>query len=166
MTTHPSTRPRRHWHSGCYALLLVLSCNASHAALGEKRTLVAPTSTSAATQMRALKPALQTAGVTQQSSTLPTGTTVVEYLDKGGTVFAISWQGPVLPDLPATLGSYFPQFTAEVQRLGRAARAGGALNLRTADLVVHSQGRMRQFSGYAYAPGLVPEELDVQDALR
>ena len=149
-------------------MLLVLSCSASHAALGEKRALPAPASTSSstATQLRALKPALQTAGVTQQSTTLPTGTTVVEYLDKTGTVFAISWQGPVLPDLPATLGSYFPQFTAEVQRLGRAARASGALNLRTADLVVHSQGRMRHFSGYAYAPGLVPEGLDVQDALR
>jgi hypothetical protein len=154
-------RPYFAWMIG----LLLLS-NTCHAALGEKRALSASAPSDNATQRRAQTPALQTAGVTQQSSTLPTGTTVVEYLDKTGTVFAVTWQGPVLPDLPATLGRYFPQFTAEIQRLGRAARAGGVLNLRTTDLAVHSQGRMRHFSGYAYAPSLVPEGLDMQDALR
>jgi Protein of unknown function (DUF2844) len=161
-------KPTRWQQHSVLCALLLLCSHVSHAALGEKRALPAPASatSTAVTQLRAVKPALQAAGVTQQSSALPTGTTVVEYLDPTGTVFAISWQGPVLPDLPATLGNYFPQFSAEVQRLGRAARAGGALNLRTTDLVVHSQGRMRHFSGYAYAPGLTPAGLDVQDALR
>lgn len=154
----------RHYFAWMIGLLL-LSSNC-HAALGEKRALSAPAPSDNATLRRAQTPALQAAGVTQQSSTLPTGTTVVEYLDKTGIVFAVTWTGPVLPDLPATLGSYFPQFNMQVQQLGRAARAGGVLNLRTADLVVHSQGRMRHFSGYAYAPGLVPVGLDVQDALR
>lgn len=145
---------------------LLLLSNPCQAALGDKRAASASAPSDNATQRRAQTPALQAAGVSRQSTLLPNGTTVVEYLDPSGTVFAVSWVGPVLPDLPATLGSYFPQFTAEIQRLGRAARAGGVLNLRTTDLVVHSKGRMRNFSGYAWAPALVPAGLDVRDALQ
>ncbi|MBC7918116.1 MAG: DUF2844 domain-containing protein [Rhodoferax sp.] len=144
-------------------LALSISC---HAALGEKRAVSVSAPSEHAVQRRAQPPALQAAGVSRQSTVLPTGTTLVEYLDASGTVFAVSWTGPVLPDLPDTLGRYFPQFTAETQRLGRAARAAGVLNLRTTDLVVHSRGRMRHFSGHAYVPGLVPAGLDVHDALR
>ena len=148
--------------------MLLLACGSSHATLGEKRSTSATgttASTTAAPQLRAQASTLQTAGVTQQATPLPNGTSVVEYMDRNGTVFAVTWEGPVLPDLPATLGRYFAQFKSEVQQLGTASRRAGVLNLRGSDLVVHSEGRMRRFSGYAYVVSLVPPGLNLQDVL-
>jgi len=138
-----------------------------HAALGEKRAVVTSAGVGVVgAQLRAQTPSLQMAGVTSQSTQHPNGTTVVEYAAKDGIVFAVTWQGPVLPDLPAQLGTFFPQFRDELQRLGSGSRLASVLNLRTVDLVVHSQGRMRHFSGYAYAPSLVPAGLDVLDVVQ
>lgn len=148
--------------------MLLLACDSSHATLGEKRSTSAASTTAstiAAPQLRAQASTLQTAGVTQQTTQLPNGTSVVEYMDRNGTVFAVTWEGPVLPDLPATLGRYFAQFKSEVQQLGTASRRAGVLNLRDSDLVVHSEGRMRRFSGYAYVVSLVPPGLNLQDVL-
>lgn len=148
----------------CLALLLV--CSSSHATLGEKRaTPNSATATVTAPQLRAQASSLQTAGATQQSSLLPNGTQVTEFMDRSGTVFAVTWEGPVLPDLPATLGRYFAQFSTEVKQMGSASRRSGALNLRSGDLVVHSEGRMGRFSGYAYVQSLLPAGLDLQDVL-
>jgi hypothetical protein len=46
------------------------------------------------------------------------GITVREYVLPNNVVFAVSWQGPVRPDMGALLGSYFPNFvTAGEERL-------------------------------------------------
>src|SRR5580704_12348400 len=39
-----------------------------------------------------------------------TGTVVREYASPTGTVFAVAWQGPWLPDMRQLLGSYFEQY--------------------------------------------------------
>src|SRR5690606_22139825 len=59
------------------------------------------------------------------------GLIVREYADAGGTVFAVSWQGPVKPDLHMLLGRHFG-------RLHRATPAGtGPLHVRDPDLVLY-----------------------------
>ena len=40
-----------------------------------------------------------------------------EYLDRAGNVFAVSWSGPVLPDLQRLLGAHFAQYTAALAAL-------------------------------------------------
>ena len=40
------------------------------------------------------------------------GTTVREYVSPSGTVFAVSWDGPWMPDLQQTLGSYLRSLSA------------------------------------------------------
>jgi hypothetical protein len=90
----------------------------------------------------------------------PSGTTVREYISPSGTVFAVGWQGPVMPDLKQALGSYFDRYTA-----GAAGKQAGHrhVEVREPDLVVQSNGHMRSFSGRAYLPQLLPQGVTVED---
>lgn len=106
------------------------------------------------------------AAYTIQESVLDTGTTVTELATPAGVVFAVSWRGPVLPDLNALLGEYFKAFRQEAQLARTAGRRGSPLAMETDALVVRSNGRMRNFFGSAYAPGLVPADVNIKDALQ
>ena len=87
----------------------------------------------------------------------PAGVTIREYYAPGGTVFGVAWEGPWPPDMRQLLGSYFEQF----QRANEAARSTrktrGVLVVNDGSLVVRISGHARAFSGFAYAPGLLPQ---------
>lgn len=83
----------------------------------------------------------------------PAGTTVREFANADGIVFAVTWNGPFQPDLRQALGSYFEAYKSAP----RAKRYGHAHDIvQQPGLVVHSTGRMRSFMGIAYVPGLIP----------
>jgi hypothetical protein len=89
----------------------------------------------------------------------PSGTTVREFVAPSGWVFAVTWQGPFLPDLRQTLGTYFEAY----QSAPRSKQAGRTrLLLDQPDLVVHSVGHPRAFFGRAYVPKLVPAGVAVE----
>ncbi|WP_407655424.1 DUF2844 domain-containing protein [Burkholderia alba] len=96
------------------------------------------------------------ANYTVRETTLGSGTVVREYLSSAGTVFAISWRGPVVPDLSDLLGTYFPQYVAGVQatHLVHGVRAPVAVDAD--NLVVHTGGHMGSFSGQAWLPQALP----------
>ena len=86
------------------------------------------------------------------------GTTVNEYASSTGQIFAYTWQGPTVPDLPALLGAYDASY-----RAGAAAgfAAGENQDLHASrvaqpDLVVESGGQMRSYVGRAWLPGALP----------
>ena len=85
---------------------------------------------------------------------LPSGTTVKEYVSPAGMVFAVSWQGPSLPDLQQVLGRYFEQYAGA---LANRAAGPGARAIAQPGLVVQSGGRMRAFFGKAYVPQMLPQ---------
>ena len=82
-------------------------------------------------------------------SVQPGAVAVKTYVNTAGVVFAISWHGPVKPDLQALLGQYFPAATAHPS-------LGGVSVVQSGDLVVYSSGFMRNFSGYAYLKSQTP----------
>ncbi|HEY4975632.1 MAG TPA: DUF2844 domain-containing protein [Steroidobacteraceae bacterium] len=94
-----------------------------------------------------------TLAYTVHDLTLPNATTVREFVGSDGVVFAVSWQGPMLPDLRTLLGSHF-------QSLQSAPRsqpmAHSRLLLETPELVIRSEGHLRAFAGQAYLPQLLP----------
>lgn len=93
-------------------------------------------------------------GYTVHEIQTPSGTAVKEYVSAAGTVFAVSWSGPALPDLRQLLGAQFETYVEGA----RAQNAGpGRIDVRRAGLVVQSAGRMRAFFGRAYLPALVPQ---------
>jgi hypothetical protein len=86
----------------------------------------------------------------------PEGAVIREYVSPDGKVFAVSWHARSLPNLPQLLGSYFPR----VQQAAQAqVQRGGPLVIQTGDFVYVSSGRMMNFRGSAYVPGLLPKNV-------
>ena len=88
------------------------------------------------------------------------GLQVREYLDSRGIVFAVSWSGPVMPELQRLLGGYYAEYSAAVA----AVAPGGlhrALNVVLPDLVVQSGGHLRAYTGRAYLPTMLPAGVTV-----
>lgn len=106
------------------------------------------------------------AGYSVEEITAASGTVVREFVSSSGVVFAVSWNGPAMPNLPQTFGPYFTQYQNAVQ----AQRAQGVhdrghnhLQIRTSSLIVHAGGHMRQYFGFAYVPSLMPQNLSPSD---
>jgi Protein of unknown function (DUF2844) len=93
--------------------------------------------------------------------TTPAGVHIREYLTAAGTVFALSWQGPVRPDLRQMLGGYYARYA----QAAAAPHVGGHRHLAVEQpgLVVESNGRMRAFYGRAWDPTLLPAHFPVAD---
>jgi hypothetical protein len=89
----------------------------------------------------------------------PSGTSVRQYVSPAGKVFAVVWQGPVKPDLRQVLGPYFDRYiaAAKAKRMKRTP-----VVVRESSLVLLSGGHPRAFSGRAYVPGLVPQNVDAE----
>ena len=83
-----------------------------------------------------------------------------EYVSPAGKVFAVKWRGPILPNLTQTLGTY----AADLQAAASTPHAGHRhLSVERPDIVIHSNGHMRAFSGFAYVPSLLPPNLSIAD---
>ncbi len=88
--------------------------------------------------------------------------TVREYVTLQGQVFAVTWQGPEMPNLRQLLGDYFGRFqTAAVAAHRASPGIHRQLSIVQSDLVVQSAGRLRDFHGVAYLPALVPQGVSV-----
>jgi hypothetical protein len=100
---------------------------------------------------------------TVQQMVLDTGTVVREYMSVAGTVFAVSWQGPLMPDVQALLGNY-AQTAADGTAALRAAHGGtGPVGVASSALVVQSGGHMGAYTGRAYVPGAVQSGVNLKD---
>jgi hypothetical protein len=98
----------------------------------------------------------------QHDITTPSGTVVHEYLSRAGKVFAVSWHGPMPPDLRQLFGSYFVSYQSAAAAQSRPGMHR-QLNVALSDFVVQASGHLRAFQGKAYVPSLVPAGLSVTD---
>ncbi|MEI8325132.1 MAG: DUF2844 domain-containing protein [Betaproteobacteria bacterium] len=147
------------------SLVLVGGTGQAVAALGQAPSVAAPSSATAGVRQLAAAPSAK--GLFRvHEVTLETGTTVREYADAAGIVFAVSWNGPVLPDLNELLGGYFTTFESHTEQNRRAGLRRAPVTLSQDGLVLRSMGRMRSFSGSAYAPALIPTGVSIHDVLR
>ena len=150
-------------------LWLAFSAGGALAALGQAPLRPASTAATAsvrAVQMLAAPPVLQTSLYSVQEVQLASGTLVREYSNLAGVVFAVTWRGPVLPNLSELLGSHFSTFKQEVEQARATGKRGGPVSISRPELVVSSGGRMRNFFGHAYAPALIPTGVNIDDLLQ
>lgn len=144
---------------GCLVagVLSQIACLPAFATLGEDVATVE----NDRVQMKAqLRTTTSIAGYTVHVIQDSAGTSVREYISASGKVFAVAWDGPLLPNFQQMLGKYFADYTsgASSPHVGRRH-----LTIQRADLVVHSNGRMRAFYGNAYVPSLLPPNFSVDD---
>jgi len=90
------------------------------------------------------------------------GILVREFMSRGGLVFAISWQGPAMPDLKQLLGAQYAAYAAAIEAQKRPGLRR-AVRIATPDLVVESEGHLRAFVGRSYLPGLIPAGVSVDE---
>ena len=83
------------------------------------------------------------------------GLSVREYLNKDGIVFAVSWNGPVPPDLERLLGTNYSTYAAA---LAAVVNPGihRSLRLESSGLIVELGGHLRAYSGRACLAALLP----------
>lgn len=135
---------------------LATGLNAAWAALGGAPSNFGPRVLSAQTRNASTGQST----FTESERTLESGTTVHEYVDAAGVVFAVSWSGPYMPDLKELLGAHFDTMVAHANSTARPGRS--QLLLKQSDLVVVSGGHMGAFQGKAWLPARVPAGFDTK----
>jgi hypothetical protein len=96
-------------------------------------------------------------GATVYTLTLPNGVIVREFTDTTGSVFAVAWEGPVMPDFQRLLASFFGSYQEALNTQSRG------VHVKTNALVIESGGRMRAFTGRAYLPTQFPAAISATD---
>lgn len=105
------------------------------------------------------------ASYTISKTVMDNGTTLSEYATPAGLVFALSWEGPFMPDLSSLLGNYFSAFKTQADASRATRNIGTPVGIDAGSVVVRSSGRMRSYSGYAYAPDLIPAGVNISNVL-
>ena len=126
--------------------------------VGEARACLGGDLTSVLDDAAELHGAVQTSPLQQfeiEEITSDNGMRVREFLNRKGIVFAVTWAGPAAPDLQRLLGTQFAVYTTALTSrthlgLQRSVRVA------TPDLVVESAGHLRNFTGRAYLPAMLP----------
>jgi hypothetical protein len=134
------------------ALFVSLSPAAAYAGLGGN---VASVEADRA-QMKGAVVSRQASSYTVHEIEATSGTTVREFVSPAGTVFAVAWQGPFVPNMEQLLGTYFDQYSAGV-RANKATYVGRRpLNLQLPGLTVQMNGYMHAIHFRAYIPEQLP----------
>jgi len=103
---------------------------------------------------------------TMTAVTLDSGLVIKEFASPDGSVFAVSWRGPVLPDLSTLLGTYFPVFMLANEEARATGRRGSPVSVARDGLVVQAGGRHPHFFGYAYVTHLTPSGINIKDVVQ
>jgi len=88
---------------------------------------------------------------------------VRQYVSANGLVYAVSWDGPAMPDVSVLLGTRFDGY-----RQGASAALENANSLRSShvdgsDFVTETSVRLREFSGRAWLPEALPAGVTTAD---
>jgi hypothetical protein len=150
-----STAVRVRTALACALVAVTLNPRIASATLGEDGTTVERDRV----QMQAHRNVTQSTAYAVHELQLPGGLQVHEYVTSANKVFAVSWNGPSIPDLQVLLGAHFARFSAAAHASGRSR---APVVVHDADLVIQSAGRPRAFFGMAYLPQQVPAGVRVE----
>lgn len=161
---------RSAWVTGATMLrlmVLALSCGVLLHAGEAQAILGASADTVVADQIRFKGEHRQSTGqrMNTHEISLPDGSSIKEYVNSAGLVFAVSWRTRLKPDLEKLLGTNFVVYAAKQRAATGLAESKRQQTVRQPNLVVRQAGRMNAFAGLAYVPALVPVGIDA-DALR
>jgi len=126
--------------------------------VGEARACLGGDLTSVLDDAAELHGAVQTSPLQQfeiKEITSDNGMRVREFLNRKGIVFAVTWAGPAAPDLQRLLGTQFAVYTTALTSRTRLGLQR-SVRVATPELVVESAGHLRNFTGRAYLPAMLP----------
>lgn len=141
------------------AAALLLGAGTASAQLGESVNRAPLPDAQRASLNRLVARAQASTEPTSVSWETPQGLRITTHANAQGTVYALTWDGPLQPDVRSLLGTYFGAYL----RAARAASAPPGLHRAEVSgdgVEVRSMGRMRSFSGAAWVPALAPAGFD------
>jgi hypothetical protein len=90
------------------------------------------------------------------------GNQIKEYVSTTNVIFAVTWAGLSHPDLSIVLGSYWTEYSKSVKKEATKGNRRSS-KVSTANIVVQKNGHMRQVTGKAYIPALLPSGVSAND---
>lgn len=88
---------------------------------------------------------------------------VRQYMLPSGLVYAVSWNGPAMPDLSTLLGTWFDRYRQGANVALENASGLHSSRVDGSDLVVETSVRLRNFSGRAWLPDALPAGVAAAD---
>ena len=124
------------------------------------------TVTAAQSRMRAARVTTAAAeGTTVHELRLADGSSIREFVNAQGLVYAVAWSTRLKPDFSYLLGTHAAEFEAGVAASASAPGLKRSVAVERGDLVVHSGGRMGAFVGKAWLKSQLPAG-QASDAVR
>ena len=153
------TAPRR-VRAGIAVTLLAAAAGAG-ATLGEPATTV----DADRVQLRGDHRVAQSLGARFQVHviTLADGSSIREFVNPGGIVFAVAWNTRLKPRLDALLGAYAGHYAAAASAEMTTPGIRHGVSLSSGDLVVQASAHLNAHAGVAYLRSLVPEGVRIDE---
>jgi hypothetical protein len=152
------------------AALVIAASGPAHAQLGT--TVAIAVAVAAAGTSSSSNPADATAPVLHQAansavqwqeSTDANQIRVRQYVSSSGQVYAVSWDGPAMPDVAVLLGTWFDRYRQEASAALPNASGLHSSRVSSSDLMVETAVRLRDFSGRAWLPSALPAGVAAAD---
>jgi len=87
---------------------------------------------------------------------MPDGSSIRQFVNANGIVYAVAWSTRLKPDFAQMLGRHAADFEAGVAAVSRSPGLTRSAEVDRGDLVVHSSGRPGAFVGQAWLKSLLP----------
>ncbi len=164
-----SLRPSQPWFNEPRGLALqalvafaLLQAMPASAVLGGNLATV----TAAQTRMQAARVTTAAAqGASVHDLRMANGSSIREYVNAAGIVYAVAWSTRLKPDYAALLGQYTADFEAGAASAAAAPGLKRSVAVDRGDLVVQSFGRLGSFVGKAWLKSQMPVGVGA-DAIR
>ena len=112
--------------------------------------------------LRATLHSTQKAGYAVHELRADSGLVVREFSTPDGKIFAVAWEGPVIPDLRQILGSHFDDFQRAANMQNRHG-VHGPVFIQQNGLTVELGGHMRSYRGKAYLSNEIPASVRAEE---
>ena len=148
------------------AALVIAASGPAYAQLGATIAIAATGTSSSSNAADATAPVLHQAAnsaVQWQQSTDANQIRVRQYVSSSGQVYAVSWDGPAMPDIAVLLGTWFDRYRQEASAALPNASGLHSSRVSSSDLMVETAVRLRDFSGRAWLPSALPAGVAAAD---
>jgi len=148
------------------AALVIAASGPAHAQLGTTVAIAATGTSSSSNPADATAPVLHQAAnsaVRWQELTDANQIRVRQYVSSSGQVYAVSWDGPAMPDVAVLLGTWFDRYRQEASAALPNASGLHSSRVSSSDLMVETAVRLRDFSGRAWLPSALPAGITAAD---
>ncbi|MFT4435236.1 DUF2844 domain-containing protein [Caballeronia sp. 15715] len=148
------------------AALLIAASGSAHAQLGSTVAIAASgtaSSSNAADGTAQVLHQAENSAARWQESTDANQIRMRQYVSSSGQVYAVSWDGPAMPDVAALLGNWFDRYRQEASAALPNVSGLHSSRGNSSDLMVETAVRLRDFSGRAWLPSALPAGVTAAD---